>query len=107
VLILWCPSDTAEILIDCMHRIKTVSAKILANKLEEAEGLNSYDTTAKKDIMSLLVRARKAEEESREKERSKLGMGAPAGPEPYRMSDKEMMDQVVGRVFDKPNGYRN
>ncbi|KAK7468924.1 hypothetical protein VKT23_003420 [Stygiomarasmius scandens] len=87
--------DTAEILIDCMHRIKTVSAQILANKLEETEGLNSYDTTAKKDIMSLLVRARKAEEESREKERSKLGMGAPAGPEPYRMSDKEMMDQVL------------
>ncbi|THU80948.1 cytochrome P450 [Dendrothele bispora CBS 962.96] len=87
--------DKASIMIDCMHRIKAVSAGILAQKLKEAEGVDSYDTTAKKDIMSLLVRARKAEEESREKEKVTLGTGVVAGPEPYRMSNEEMMDQVL------------
>ncbi|KAF5344892.1 hypothetical protein D9758_011593 [Tetrapyrgos nigripes] len=87
---------SAEILLDCMHRIKDVSTRILAQKLQEAGGLDSADTSTKKDIMSLLVRARKAEEEAREKEKAKLGMGvAAAGVESYRMSDKEMMDQVL------------
>jgi hypothetical protein len=91
--------EQAEIAVDCMHRIKAVSAQILDQKLKEAEGLDSGDTSTKKDIMSLLVRARKAEEEAREKEKGKFGMGATAGPEPYKMSDKEMMDQVVSDLL--------
>ncbi|KAJ4479334.1 cytochrome P450 [Lentinula aciculospora] len=55
-----------------MHRIKTVSASILREKMKEAEYLESNeDTAAKKDIMSLLVLV------------------------PYAMSDTEMMDQVL------------
>ncbi|KAF9269046.1 cytochrome P450, partial [Marasmius fiardii PR-910] len=82
---------TLEVLTDSMHRIKTVSAAILKEKMDEVEGLSKDDTLAKKDIMSLLVRARKAEMERI------LGVKNPAedSSSSYTMSDKEMIEQVL------------
>ncbi|KAG6877827.1 hypothetical protein C0993_003489 [Termitomyces sp. T159_Od127] len=67
-------------LIDSMYRIKRVSAKILHQKMEESAVVVS-DTEAKRDIMSLLVRARKAD---LDKDKTV-----------YAMSDRAMMDQVT------------
>ncbi|KAF9076923.1 cytochrome P450, partial [Rhodocollybia butyracea] len=79
----------AAVLVDTMHRIKAVSASILQQKLEEAEHAeNNEDTAAKKDIMSLLVRARMADQKV---QKSEGRLGAP----PYAMTDAEMMDQVL------------
>ncbi|KAJ3775477.1 cytochrome P450 [Lentinula raphanica] len=78
------------ILLDAMHRIKAVSASILREKMKEAEYLeNNEDTAAKKDIMSLLVRARRADQ------KAKGPGGGVSGFAPYAMSDTEMMDQVL------------
>ncbi|KAJ3822431.1 cytochrome P450 [Lentinula raphanica] len=77
-------------LLDAMHRIKAVSASILREKLKEAEYLeNNEDRTAKKDIMSLLVRARRADQ------KAKGPKGGVSESVPYAMSDSEMMDQVL------------
>lgn len=82
---------------DAMHRIKAVSSSILQEKLEEAEHLeNNEDTAAKKDIMSLLVRARLADQKAQQK-----SVGGGLGAVSYTMSDAEMMDQVVS-VFIAP-----
>jgi len=45
-----------------MHEIRRLSRIILAEKLSDAEITASNDTDAKRDIMSLLVRARRAEQ---------------------------------------------
>ena len=66
-----------------MHRIKRVSAGLLEEKMKEAHSAPG-DFETKKDIMSILVRARMAEEKANEGKR--VG---------YAMSDGEMMDQVV------------
>jgi hypothetical protein len=63
-----------------MNRIKRISADILAEKMRDSSVAMS-DTEAKRDVMSLLVRARKADIEK--------DKGA------YAMSDKAMMEQVV------------
>ncbi|KAJ3722531.1 cytochrome P450 [Lentinula raphanica] len=77
-------------LLDAMHRIKAVSASILREKLKDAEYLeNNEDRTAKKDIMSLLVRARRADQ------KAKGPKGGVSESVPYAMSDSEMMDQVL------------
>ncbi|KAL0960786.1 hypothetical protein HGRIS_005807 [Hohenbuehelia grisea] len=68
------------IAIDSMHRIKKISAQMLEEKLADS-AVAAADTAAKRDIMSLLVRARKAE-----MEQEKAG---------YAMSDQQMMDQVL------------
>ncbi|KAF8868304.1 cytochrome P450 [Infundibulicybe gibba] len=68
-----------SIMMDSMHRIKRISSEILQEKL--ADSIRVSDTDAKRDIMSLLVRARKADL-AHEK-------GA------YAMSDQAMMDQVL------------
>lgn len=65
-----------------MHRIRTLSARMLADKMREST-MVSNDSDAKKDIMSILVRARKAELDG--------GKGG------YAMSDRAMVDQVVSR----------
>lgn len=69
-----------ETLIDAMHRIKNISSTILRDKLQDSSVALS-DTDAKRDIMSLLVHARK-------ENRDKNDGG-------YAMSDLEMVDQVV------------
>ncbi|KAF5367336.1 hypothetical protein D9615_010281 [Tricholomella constricta] len=70
----------AAILVDSMHRIKQVSAGILAEKMRDS-AVAASDTEAKRDIMSLLVRARKADTEK--------DKGA------YTLSDNAMMEQVL------------
>jgi hypothetical protein len=65
-----------------MHRIKKISAQILAQKMREASEVASSDDVAKRDIMSLLVRARMNEK----------GDG-------YQMSDAAMIEQVVRRCI--------
>lgn len=60
-----------------MRRIKAVSAEVLQEKVSDS-AVSASDTASKRDIMSLLVQARKREE----------GQG-------YRMSDEMMMEQVV------------
>jgi hypothetical protein len=63
-----------------MYRIKKISAKMLEDKLADS-AVTADDTYAKRDIMSLLVRARTVDK----------GEG-------YHMSDSAMMDQVVSLV---------
>lgn len=72
------------ITLDSMHKIKRISAQMLEEKMKDSAVAMS-DTDAKRDIMSLLVRARKAESEQEK------GV--------YTMSDKAMMDQVVLQYF--------
>jgi hypothetical protein len=67
-------------LIDAMYRIRRISRRMLQEKMSDSSvALNDSDT--KKDIMSILVRARKAELEG--------------GKDGYTMDDRAMMDQVV------------
>lgn len=70
-------SAPAYTLIDAMYKVKKISARMLKEKLADT-AVTADDTAAKRDIMSLLVRARTAEK----------GAG-------YHMSDAAMMDQVV------------
>jgi hypothetical protein len=88
-----------------MHRIKAVSRKILDEKLEDSSlsAVGVEDMHAKRDIMSLLVKARKAEEEADAARRTGLASAQdkqiPRGVETqrqsYRMSDDMIMNQVV------------
>jgi len=68
-----------------MYRIKRVSAAILHEKMQDMI-VPVSDMNAKRDIMSLLVRARKAD------------LDKDKGV--YAMSDQAMMDQVVSCIFD-------
>lgn len=60
--------------------------------MAEAETVGLDDSAAKRDIMSLIVRARYAERQAMEQ-----GEKAPqeGGRESYTMSDQAMMDQVL------------
>lgn len=78
-----------------MHRIKAVSREILNEKLADSS-IPAEDMHTKKDIMSLLVKARKAEEDTDLKAERRLVKNAPAPGISYRMTDEMMMDQVVG-----------
>ncbi|TDL17333.1 cytochrome P450 [Rickenella mellea] len=68
----------AATLIESMHRINNVASQILSEKTSEASAVMSGDTASKRDIMSLLVQARKRE----------VGEG-------YRLSDADMIEQVL------------
>ncbi|KAF9441620.1 cytochrome P450 [Macrolepiota fuliginosa MF-IS2] len=71
-----------SIIISSMHRIREISREMLEEKMRDSEGhATEMDRERKKDIMSLLVRARK---ESLESE--------PGG---WSMGDEAMMDQVL------------
>jgi hypothetical protein len=67
------------VLIESMHTIRRVSARLLQEKMYDSVAVS--DGKAKGDIMSILVRARKADLEQ--------DRGA------YAISDKAMVDQVV------------
>ncbi|CAA7269376.1 unnamed protein product [Cyclocybe aegerita] len=67
-------------LLTSMSRIRAVSASILASKTREAAASLPNDADAKRDIMSLLVRAR---------------AGVDEGKEGFTLSDGAMMDQVL------------
>lgn len=66
-------------LLESMHTIRKVSTELLQEKMNDSVAVS--DTDAKRDIMSILVRARKAD---LEKDKTI-----------YTMSDKAMIDQVV------------
>lgn len=67
-----------------MARIRSVASDMLAQKMADANAISVSDSEAKRDIMSLLVRARKTDMDRK--------MGG------YAMSDEAMMDQVVSSV---------
>ncbi|KZP30086.1 cytochrome P450 [Athelia psychrophila] len=67
----------ASTLVHSMHTIKTISAQMLAEKMADS-AVTMDDTLAKRDIMSLLVRARKTDKD-----------------DGYQMTDQDMMDQVL------------
>ncbi|KAF4596220.1 hypothetical protein EYR40_008095 [Pleurotus pulmonarius] len=67
------------IALHAMHRIKKISAEMLAEKTKD-NAVALSDTDAKRDIMSLLVRARNAD------------LAIKSG---YTMTDQQMMDQVL------------
>jgi hypothetical protein len=73
-----------------MYRIKRVSATILREKMQDMT-VTVSDMNAKRDIMSLLVRARKAD------------LDKDKGV--YAMSDQAMMDQVVSCPTKKVLDY--
>lgn len=62
-----------------MHTIREISKKMLAEKINDLSAISADDMHTKKDIMSLLVRARQAD-------LAKDGFG---------MTDEAMVDQVV------------
>ncbi|KDR83719.1 hypothetical protein GALMADRAFT_236061 [Galerina marginata CBS 339.88] len=66
--------------VDAMYRIRKLSRAMLEEKMKDSN-LTLNDSDTKKDIMSILVRARKAELDG--------GKGG------YAMSDHAMMDQVL------------
>ncbi|KAF8875065.1 cytochrome P450 [Infundibulicybe gibba] len=67
-------------LIDSMYRIRRISTRMLQDKMQDS-AVTLSDTDAKRDIMSLLVRARMAD----------LAKDKTA----YAMSDEAMVDQVL------------
>lgn len=69
-------------LVGAMNTIRKISANMLQEKLADLS-ITADDTTSKRDIMSLLVRARVADKSGG-----------------YYMSDSTMMDQVV--IFSVP-----
>ncbi|THH17045.1 hypothetical protein EW146_g3696 [Bondarzewia mesenterica] len=78
----WSLFAPAATFIDSVYRIRKISARILKNKIAEAQAVCLKDTVAKKDIMSLLVRARKVEEHGREED-------------DYKLTDEALVDQVL------------
>ncbi|KAF7325693.1 hypothetical protein MKEN_00419400 [Mycena kentingensis (nom. inval.)] len=68
-------------LVDCMHRIREISTQMLREKTADLS-ISPDDRSTKKDIMSLLVRSRKAE----------LDANSDAAEV---MSDSAMVDQVL------------
>lgn len=72
------------VIIDSMHQIRQISKRMLEEKLKESHA-TEMDGGRRKDIMSLLVRARK---ENLENE-----------PSGYSLSDEALTDQVVRIIF--------
>lgn len=79
----WSITAPMTTFIDSVYRIRKISAQILNEKISESELVSLEDTAAKKDIMSLLVRAREVENAADEK-----GAG-------YTLSDEALVDQVL------------
>jgi hypothetical protein len=77
--------DGASTLVASLYEIRRISKKMLDEKMQEADSVS--DQEAKRDVMSVLTGARKAEERNT--------------PGRYSMSDQVMMDQVVS-AFSTP-----
>jgi hypothetical protein len=75
--------DGLGTLVASLYEIRRISKKMLDEKLQEADSVSDQD--AKRDVMSVLTRARKAEERNT--------------PGCYSMSERVMMDQVVSRFL--------
>jgi len=79
---MWLPGSSWKcvgMLIDAMHTIKRVSRDVLDERMREALVVGVTDVEAKRDIMSLLVRARMSDKDETA----------------YKMNDDQMMDQVL------------
>ncbi|XP_006457133.1 hypothetical protein AGABI2DRAFT_123000 [Agaricus bisporus var. bisporus H97] len=70
------------VVIESMHQIRTISKRMLDQKMRDESHSDVMERERKKDIMSLLVRARKESLESQ-----------PRGS--WSLSDEAMMDQVL------------
>jgi hypothetical protein len=68
----------------CLYKIKKICSKILAEKNQE-RSITSLDIGTKKDIISLLIKARKAGAQQQESSRIMS----------YQISDKDISDQIV------------
>lgn len=79
---------------DAMRRIRAVSHDLLTQKINEALFVSADDSASKKDIMSLLVRAR-ANGEKVKSESRLSDKGFESSSSEYRMSNEEMMGQVL------------
>lgn len=77
------------VLIESMSRIRRISRQILADKIHDS-GVTAADLSTKKDIMSIMVRARKGDEDAEEKGEAKNGV--------YKLSDEALVDQVVSCI---------
>lgn len=89
-------------MLESMRAIRQISHKMLAQKIAEAELLDTpvsiSDTESKKDIMSMLVRARRADmlaNEAGERKKFTQGIQGRDTPVQYMLSDEAMVDQVV------------
>lgn len=71
-----------------MSRIRRISREILTEKIHNS-ALTAGDVASKKDIMSLMVRARASDSDGEKGE----------GEEGYRLSDEALVDQVVSTNF--------
>jgi hypothetical protein len=74
--------------VDCMHRIKQVCLNILAEKIQE-EHVTTPDIEPKKDLMSLLMRARQSET----KQQDSPGVAS------YQMNDDNIVQQMACSFF--------
>ncbi|KAM6491116.1 Cytochrome P450 [Amanita muscaria] len=72
-------TDYFRILVECMYKISKISERLLQEKIDDSMSIS--DSEGKRDIMSILVRARKAELEK--------------DPSAYSLSDAAMVDQVL------------
>ncbi|KAL9708800.1 hypothetical protein Ac2012v2_007954 [Leucoagaricus gongylophorus] len=80
-LISWIPAfGNLAVIIDSMHQIRQISKRMLEEKLKESHA-TEMDGGGRKDIMSLLVRARKENSENE--------------PSGYSLSDEALTDQVL------------
>lgn len=86
-----------------MSAIRRVASGILAEKMADAAAVQA-DSEAKRDIMSLLVRARVAAQRESEKQAKGGTTTATATGQAYGMNDEAMMDQVVRVPFTGPCG---
>lgn len=79
------------VLIESMSRIRRISRQILADKIHDS-GVTAADLSTKKDIMSIMVRARKGDEDAEEKGEPQAKHGV------YKLSDEALVDQVVSCI---------
>lgn len=73
--------STSVVFLRELHRIKRFATSLVAERIAEAGGKEKKDSALpdKKDVMSILIQARLREE----------------GEDGYRMTDSEMVEQVV------------
>lgn len=77
------------VLIESMYRIRRISSQILADKIHDS-GVTAADLATKKDIMSIMVRARKGDEDA-----EASGEKGGVKENTYKLSDEALVDQVV------------
>ncbi|TFK57629.1 cytochrome P450 [Heliocybe sulcata] len=72
-------------MVGTVRHIREICAKILATKIAETSVVGALDTASKKDIMSLLLKARASEDKQKSQ----------ASASSYRMSDRELIEQML------------